>query len=341
MNRPAIVVCNSSSFGRRFPDHLRRLARLGPVRRVETSPRASGAELARAIGPCRVVVASVAPTYDAAFFAARPDVVLIARHGIGVNNVDLAAATRCGVLVTKVAGVVEREAMAEHTLALMLAVLRRLNDADWAVRSGRWKDRASFVGTELLGATVGVIGCGNIGARVVQILARGFGAKVLVCDPFVSSAVVRRAGGVKTSRDQVVRKASVLSLHCPLTPATRTIISRRVLARMRPGAVLINTARGELLDERAVVAALDAGRLGGLGTDVVAAEPAMPGHPYLDCDNAIVVPHIGAYTEESLRAMGESVTGAVEAALRGRRRPPGLVNGVVWRSPALRLKSPA
>ena len=336
MNR--IVVCNSSSFGRRFPAHLKRLARVGPVRRVDVPPRAAGTVLARALGPCRAVVASVAPRYDAAFFRARPEVALIARHGIGVNNIDLEAATRCGVLVTRVAGVVEREAMAEHTLALLLPVLRRLNDADWAVRSGRWRDRASFVGTELQGATVGVIGCGNIGSRVVEILARGFGAKVLVCDPFVSAAAIRRASGHKASLAGVLRGAAVVSLHCPLTPATRGLIGQRALGRMRRGAILVNTARGELLEERAVAAALNAGRLGGLATDVVAAEPAGSRHPFLNCENALVVPHIGAYTEESLRAMGESVTRAVESTLRG-RRPAGLVNPAVWRSPGLRTRS--
>ena len=335
MNR--IVVCNSSSFGRRFPEHLKRLARLGRVRRVEVGPRVTGAGLARALGPCRAIVASVAPRYDAAFFRARPEVALIARHGIGVNNVDLEAATRCGVLVTRVAGVVEREAMAEHTLALLLSVLRRLNDADWAVRNGRWRDRASFIGSELQGATAGVIGCGNIGSRVVRILALGFGARVLVCDPFVSAAVIRRAGGAKAPLAALLQSASVVTLHCPLTPETRGLIGRHALGRMRRGAILVNTARGELLDERAVAAALKAGRLGGLATDVVAAEPAGPRHPFLTCENALVVPHIGAYTGESLRVMGESVTRAVESTLRG-RRPAGLINPQVWRSPALRIR---
>jgi len=335
MNRAGIVVCNSSSFGRRIPGHLKRLKKLGPVRRVTVSPRLTGAALARAIGPCRAIVASVAPDYDEAFFAARPGLILIARHGIGVNNIDLAAATRHGVLVTKVAGEVEQEAMAEHAVALILAVARRLRPAHEAVAAGRWARRAAFVGVELRGRTVGLIGFGNIGSRVGEILAHGFGATVLAADPAVSAAAMKWHGARKSALAAILTRADVVSLHCSLNPTSRGIISAPALRRMRPGAVLINTARGELVNERAVAAALKSGRLAGLGTDVVANEPATRAHPYLRHPNTLVVPHIGAYTEESLEGMGESVVSAIESVFR-HRRPGGLVNPAVWKSAALR-----
>ncbi len=326
MTRPLIAVVNSSSFGRVFPEHGRRLAGLGRVRRIVTTTDDHGPALARKTKGAVAIVASVSPQFDAGFFTHSPGLKLLARHGIGVNNVDLAAAKRHGVIVTKVPGVVEREAMAEHAVGLILAVIRRLKPADAAVGRDRWADRPAFVGRELRGRTVGLIGFGNIGRRTGEILARGFGARVLVADPFVSAASIRRSGATRVALAKLVATSDVISLHCPLTAATRGMIGRGALKRVRHGAVLINTARGELVDERAVAAALRSGRLGGLGTDVVAREPAGRRHPFTSTPNTLLVPHIGAYTEESLRGMGEKMLRDLLDVLVRRRRPADVAN---------------
>lgn len=321
MARPAIAVVNSSSFGVRFARHAAALRKLGRVRRVTVDPRTTGRALARAVGPVDAVVASVSPVYDAAFFAASPKLRLLARHGIGVDNVDLAAAARHGVIVTKVPGVVEREAMAEHAVGLILAALRRFLPAHRAVAAGRWADRVRFVGGELRGRLVGLIGFGNIGSRTGEILARGFGARVLAVDPAVSAATMRRHGTTKVPLGRLLGSCHVISLHCSLNPTSRRIVSAAALRRVPRGTVLVNTARGELVDERAVTAALKSGRLAGLATDVVAAEPAGRSHPYLRCPNTLVVPHIGAYTEESLGAMGDKMIADLTDVLFRRRHP--------------------
>jgi phosphoglycerate dehydrogenase-like enzyme len=335
--KPRIAIVNSSSFGVSFPRHLARLKRVGTVRRVRTGPKATGLALARAVRGCRAIVASVQPYYDAGFFRRTPDLVLLARHGIGVNNIDLEAATRCGVIVTKVPGVVEREAMAEETIALMLAVARKITGAYRAVAAGRWATRPDFVGRELGGRTIGLIGFGNIGSRVGCMLVRGFGARVLARDPGVPGARMRRVGVRPASLAAVLAQSDIISLHASLNPTSRGIISAAAIRKMRPGTLLVNTARGELVVERAVVKALRAGRLGGLATDVVADEPATGRHPFLRCPNTIVVPHIGAYTTESLGAMGDKMCADLEAVFVRRRRPSEVVNPAVWRSPALRF----
>ena len=232
MKRPRIVIVNSSSFGRAFPACLKRLQAVGPVRRVRTPPLATGRALAARVGRCEAIVASVQPYYDEEFFRRSPDLVLIARHGIGVNNVDVAAATRHGVLLTKVAGVVERRAMAEHTVGLMLAVARRLFPARAAVARGKWAARTEFIGVELKGRTVGLVGFGNIGSAVGRLLARGFGARVLACDPAVSAARMAAAGARRVSLETLLRRADVVSLHASLNPTSRGIISAGALKRL-------------------------------------------------------------------------------------------------------------
>ncbi len=334
-----IAIVNSSSFGRRFPSHLKRLRALGEVRRVAVPPRVEPAILAKATSGCAAVIASVQPDFSFEYFRRSPGLVLLARHGIGFNNVDIAAATRAGVLVTKVSGPVEREAMAEHTLALLLAALRRLPQANAAVRAGRWRERAQFVGRELRGRTGGLIGLGNIGSRVAEILSRGFGARVLGCDPGVSAARMSRAGARRAALRALLAQAAVISLHASLTPGRRRLLNAAAFRRMRRGVVIVNPSRGELVDERALVGALRSGRVSAYAADVVAREPALRGHPLVGRPEVLLVPHIGAYTEESLEAMGESVVSAVERVFRAHRKPTGLINPEVWSSPALRLPS--
>ncbi len=338
MFRPSIAVVNSSSFGRVFPAHLAKLKRIGRVRRFEVNPRLSGRALARKLVGFQAVVASVSPSYDDDFFRLNRDLILISRHGIGTNNVDVDAATRHGVVLAKVAGPVEREAMAEHTIAMILAVARKIVPAHTAVARGRWAERMRYVGFELQGRTVGLIGFGNIGRRVGEMLVRGFGARVLARDPAVRAGVIRRLGGRAASLRSVLERSDVISLHASLNHTSYRILNAGAFRKMRRGVVIVNTARGELIDERAMVASLRSGRVSGFGADVVASEPAGRGHPYLKFPNVILVPHIGAYTVESLEAMGEKVLADVADVFKRRRRPGHFVNPDSWSLAARRLK---
>jgi lactate dehydrogenase-like 2-hydroxyacid dehydrogenase len=332
-----IAIVNSSSFGKIFPEHLKALARLGKVKRFDLSPKIKGRELGRLVKGFQAVIAGVNPDYCAGFFKQTTGCLrLITRHGIGYNNVDVQAASDSGVLVTKVPGKVEREAMAEHVFALVLSCLRRLDSARMAVRRGRWMDRPSFVGTEIKNKVLGIVGIGNIGTGVAAIAKKGFGAKVVACDPYLTLSVIRKRGAQPIGFRRLLQTADIISLNCSLNKRNFHLFNRSVLAQMKRGAVLVNTARGELVEEKSLIHALSSGKLTAYACDVVEGEPITnPKHPLLRLENALVVPHIGAYTRESLRAMGEKVVQDVKDILQG-RRPKEIVNPISPQSSLLR-----
>ena len=323
-----IAIVNSSSFGKLFPDHLDRLLEIGEVHSFQFAPDIPGDELAYALAGHDYIIASVAPRFSEEFFRHKDRTRLIARHGIGFDSIDLDAATRCGVVVTKVAGWVEREAVAEHAIALMIDVMRKVGDADARVRRGLWHERAQLVGFEIKGKTLGVIGPGNIGSRVCEIASRGFGARVIAYDPNQSPLDMAVYGASQVDLDTLLRESDIISLHCALTPSTAVIIGENEFARMKDGVFLINTARGELIDEAALVRAVESRKIAGLGVDVVTNEPAGADHPLMAFDNVIVTPHVSAYTMESLRLMGEKMVADVESVAAG-RVPDEVVNKAV------------
>jgi len=325
-----IAIVNSSSFGLHFPDHITRLADIGVVQSFQFPPHIGGEQLADSLNGCEFIIASVAPRFSESFFSRKDRTRLIARHGIGYDNIDLTFATKNGVTVTKVPGWVEREAVAEHTIALMIEVMRKAGEADSCVRRGRWDNRARFVGFEIKGKTVGVIGSGNIGSRVCEIAARGFGARVVAYSPYQTAEEVARTGAEKVELETLIRESDIISLHCALTAESRLMLAEREFAIMKDGVFLINTARGELIDEAALMGAIESGKIAGLGIDVISNEPAGSDHPLLKYPNVIITPHISAYTMESLRLMGEKMVEDVERVADG-RLPEEVVNPEVLR----------
>ena len=196
------------------------------------------------------------------------------------------------------------------------------------MREGRWFDRPSFVGFEIKGKTVGIVGIGNIGTRVAAILKKGFAARVIAYDPYLKPAVIRRRGAEPVGFRTLMKTANIISLNCSLNKGNVHFINRYAFRLMKPGVVLVNTARGELMEEKALVDSLRSGKLSAYACDVVEGEPITNRrHPLLKLPNALVVPHIGAYTKESLRAMGEKVVQDVRDLIQG-RKPRGVVKPV-------------
>ncbi len=320
-----IAIVNSRTFGVRFPDLIDRLKEYAEVEKIFVDRGLRGKALAEKLRGIHFIVASVTPYYDREFFENNSDVVLIARHGIGVDNVDLEAATEHGVLVTRVPGYRERDAVAELAVALALSAVRMVCNASKAVREGRWGDRSRIVGFNIRGKTVGIIGLGNIGSRVAEIFSRGFNAKVLTYDPYISPEKAREHGAELVSLEELLRESHIISLHVPLTPETYHMIGDKELQLMRDGVIIVNTARGELVDTNALIKALKAGKVGYAVFDVVEGEPIGADHPLLKFENVIVTPHIGANTIEGLRGMDESVVEAILDVING-KTPVGLVN---------------
>lgn len=328
-----IGIVNSSSFGLYFPKHLERLSSLGKVERIKVDKNISGEILAQRLKGFQIIVASVTPQYDRRFFALNEEAVLISRHGIGVNNVDVEAATEAGVLVSRVPGAMERDSMAEHTVTLLLQVAREINLAAQAVKEDKWAERAKFLGMEIKGKKVGIIGLGNIGSRVAEILRAGFGVEVLAYDPYLSPEEIKAKGAKPLDLDSLLREADIITLHASLNANTHHMLGRREFALMKERVILVNTARGELIAGEALVESLEKGKMAGVGMDVVEGEPIGKEHPFLRFSNVVIVPHIGTYTRESLERMGDKVVEDVERLLVNKEAPKELVNPAVLKKP--------
>lgn len=246
---------------------------------------------------------------------AAPRLRIIARHGAGYDTVDVAAAREHGVAVTVTADA-NAVSVAEHAFALILAVVRRVAAADAGVRQGSWDQaRRAAVGLELDGKTLGLVGFGRIGQRVAR-MAAAFDMTVLATDPAADAAVARELGVRPAPLPELLAASDVVSLHVPLLPATRGLIDARALAGVRPGAVLVNTSRGGLVDEAALVDALDRGLLSGAGLDVFEEEPLPAGSPLLRAD-VTLTPHCGGQTVEAMRRVGLQAADSVVACARG------------------------
>jgi D-3-phosphoglycerate dehydrogenase len=254
---------------------------------------------------------------------------VIARHGAGVDIVDVEAATKRGIPVTYTP-YGPTESTAEHALMLLLAVSRRLPQLDRAVRGGDFHIRDRLVGQELEGKALGIVGFGRIGRRLAEICRDGLHMSVHFFDPYVDAETATDYGAVKV--DDIVSLAGmvdVLSIHSPLTEATHHLINREVIQAMKPGAVLVNVSRGPVVDETALVEALESDHLGGAGLDVYDPEPPAPDNPLLRMDQVALTPHLASFTDEGRQRMGTMAVEDVLCVLRG-ERPPYLANPEVW-----------
>ncbi len=237
---------------------------------------------------------------------------VIARYGVGVDAVDLQAARQKGIIVTNTPGANSRS-VAELTVGLMLSLARSIPSAASATRSGGWP---RLSGISLQGKVIGLLGFGAIGRTVTSLLS-GFETTVLAYDPIVTPEQASELGAALTTLEEIIRQADIVSLHCPLTADTRQMVNAGFLGAMKPGAYLINTARGELVDEPALLAALEFGILGGAALDVFASQPPEVDNPLLSHPRLVATPHMGAHTDGATNAMGWMALNDCLAVLRG------------------------
>lgn len=224
---------------------------------------------------------------------------VISRYGVGVDNVDLVAAREKGIVVTNTPGA-NSVSVAELALGLMLALARRIPEALEAVHQGKWP---RYVGISLEGKTIGVLGLGAIGKQLARRLA-GFDCRILAFDPFADVAFAREHQVELTTLDGVIEQADFVSLHLPLLPETRGLVNDVFLSKMKTGSFLINTSRGEVIDEEALFKALQSGHIKGAGLDALTVEPPEPGNPLLTLPQVIATPHLGAQTDGATSNMG-------------------------------------
>lgn len=280
---------------------------------VDVRLKPSPEELVSMIGDYDGLIVRSETKVTRAVIEAGKQLQVIGRAGSGVDNIDLEAATERGVLVVN-APQGNTISAAEHAIGLMFALARNLTEANASLRAGKW-ERQRFLGTELRGKTLGLLGLGQVGSEVAR-RARGLDMRVLACDPFLPPERFQGLGVEPVSFEELLGESDFISLHMRLTPNTRDMLNTAQFAQMKPGVRIINTARGELIDENALIAAIDEGRVAGAAIDVFREEP--PGEtPLLTHDRILVTPHLGAATEEAQERAALDVAEQVLAVLRG------------------------
>lgn len=284
------------------------------------------------IGPDQLAGANgvivLTPRVTAQSVAQAHDLLAVGRFGVGFDAVDVKACTAADVAVYITTGAVDRP-VAEATVGWMIALTHRVRTKDQLVRTGGWDTRSRYMGSELRDRTLGLIGLGGIARMVLQLLSNWGMKPPLVFDPYVDVAAAAKAGARKVTLDELLREADFVSIHCPLTEQTRGLIGAAQLAQMRPGAYLLNTARGGMVDEAALYDALKSGRLAGAALDCFAQEPVVAPPRLAELDNVLFAPHCIAWTNELFRDIGRAACqGMVDLSVG--KKPRGVVNPEVF-----------
>jgi len=278
-------------------------------------------KLLEALADADALLVRSATKVDAALFSAAPKLTVVGRAGVGVDNVDVPAASERGVLVlnSPTGNVVSA---VEHTFAVLLSLLRCVPRAASSMAAGKW-EKPKFVGSELAGKTVGIVGLGQVGSRVAS-RARAFEARLLGHDPFLPAGKAQEMGIPLVSLDELLAQSDVVTLHSTATAEGRPLLGADEIARMKPGAVLVNVARGSLVDRAALLAALESGRLSGAALDVFDPEPPDPNDPLLKLSNVVATPHLGASTHEAQERVSIQTVEGLLGALAGAAYVPAV-----------------
>jgi D-3-phosphoglycerate dehydrogenase/(S)-sulfolactate dehydrogenase len=269
-----------------------------------------------------VAVIAGSEPYTERVLAGLPQLRVISRNGVGYDRVDVPAATRHGVAVT-ITPDGNHQAVAEHALAMLLSVARSVVPNAVDTRQGYWRRRSIMI--PLRGKTLGIVGLGRIG-RSTAVRAAAFGMRLLACETYPDREFAKTNNIELVDFDTLLSQSDFVTLHTPMSPETQEIINRKSLARMKPGSVLINTARGGLVNEADLLEALQSGHLAGAGLDVLAVEPPPPDHPLLALDNVIVSPHVSALDEQAIKDMALGAAENILDIYRGQWRLAGLLN---------------
>ena len=322
-----IVLITFPDFDTEHPQHGGALTAAGYTLRIAAKRGArSPAELLALSADVAGAIVSTDP-FTREVLRDSPHLRVIARVGVGIDSIDVDAATELGVAITTTPGANE-ETVADHTIAMMLGLLRRIPRNDAGVREGQWNRTGPHTPRQLTGSTVGLIGYGHIGRLVAQRLA-GFDVELLVSDP----ALGRSESPRSVELVELLARSDVVSLHTPLTPATRNLIDQAALQSMRPHAVLVNTARGGVVDENALIHALNEGVIAGAALDVFETEPPVAS-PLFAMPNVVVSPHVAGISTTSIDVMMRRATASVIDVIEG-RVPEGLANrGILDDNPA-------
>jgi D-3-phosphoglycerate dehydrogenase len=260
--------------------------------------------------------------------ARAPNLLIVSTGGAGYDTVNVKDCTDAGVLVVNQTGG-NADAVAAHVLAMMLMLSKQIIQTNHALRKGTMHDRNAFMGSDINGRTIGIVGLGNVGRRIAKLCRTLFEMNVLACDPYLDEKTIAERGAAKVTLDELLRRSDFVSINCPLDDTSRNMISTREFGLMQKHAYFITTARGFITDEKALEDALRSKQIAGAGLDVWSKEPPQPDHPLLQFDNVIASPHIAGVTREARANMGKFAAEQLILTLDG-KRPPRIVNPEVW-----------
>ena len=306
---PKIAICNVSGFGREFPEFITELEeKVGPVKKFTFDSDIDSIRLAEDLKGYKYVILGTHPTFKEEFFKLNKDVKLIARHGLGFNNIDVEAATKNGVIVTKESNIIEQDAVAEHAIALLHSVARNIVKANEMVHQNEWKvKRERLMGYQFRNKITGIIGYGNIGRRVGEIMKYGYNNKVIAYDPYLPKSVASELGIELVSLEELFQQSDFISIHCNLTKDNENLVNEKMLNLAKKSLILINCARGALVDEDAVARAISDNKIFGYGADSLKEEPINMDNPLLQLDHVVLSPHVGVYNYNCTQMMNRKV----------------------------------
>ena len=321
MSKPRVLIAR-----RVFPEVVEALSARFEVATNEDDTPWAPEEFARRLSGCHGVLTTIMDRVDEALLAKAPDLKAVANIAVGLNNIDVAACTKRGIRVTNTPGVLN-ETTADLAWALLMAAARRIAEGDAYVRRGDWKigfEMEANLGTDVHGATLGIIGMGRIGQAIAK-RATGFDMEILYHNRSrIPEADEKRLNATRVERDDLLARSDFVLLMVPYSPAVHHLIGAAEIAKMKRTAILVNTARGGVVDDAALIEALKAGRIAGAAIDVFEGEPKLNAG-YLGLRNAVLTPHVGSATRATRLAMCETAAANLTAALEG-RAPPNLVN---------------
>lgn len=321
-----VAIINTSSLSK-YPDLIRRLEQeVGEVEFVKVDKDIDASSLMNCLNDASYIISGITPTFSKEFFSKNKTIEFLVRQGIGYNNVDIMSAKHAGVKVANVPGYIEKEDVAEHAVSLLMALTKQIETASIAVKNQEWNtDRKRFYGKRIHNKKVGILGFGNIGQTFSRMMKQAFECEIFVYDPYMNESQVAMHGAKKVELDMLLGTCDFISLHINLTDETRHIINEKKISLMKNDAILINTARGELVDERAIANALNQDQLGAYGCDVIENEPIQKDNPLLFTKHVLITPHIAVFNEECNYEMSQSVVNDVILVHNG-NEPLNLLN---------------
>lgn len=300
-----IGIVNSTSFGVVYPEHIKKLEEFATVKRINFPPDISDKKIIDSLSEFHGIIIGLSPKYSAEILENLKNLIVISRHGIADSNIDIKRATELGIIVCRFPIEIQRESMAEYTVGLILLMARKLNQNYEFMKSEIWGKRIELVGIELKGRKAGVIGIGNVGTRVCEILKYGFGMEVYAFDPLLSKEEIKKRNAEPIDLDSLLKISDIISFHCPLNENTYHMIGEREFSIMKDGVIIVNTSDKDLIDKMALLKYLKTGKIGGYAEDAIDSKQIVKENPLLKFKNVVIMPHLGRYTYETIKKMGE------------------------------------